>query len=124
MKRIIITGSLTLCLLVTLGGEGVAFNSIGNNWAAEYPGACQTLQDARLSAQSCVLCHTPGFGFNAYGADLEANGANFAAVANMDSDGDGRTNVQEILEDCTLPGDGTSVPVDADSWAAVKSLYR
>ena len=124
MKRIVITGSLALCLLVTIGGESQAYNGIGTSWAAEYPGACQTLQDALADEQDCMLCHTSGFGLNSYGDDLDQANNNFSAIADMDSDGDGRTNLQEILDDCTLPGDGTSVPTESDSWAAVKSLYQ
>ena len=119
-----LTGSLVLCLLVAFAGDGKAFTSIGLDWQTQYDTACSTLQDAATSAQSCVLCHTSGFGLNSYGSDLNDASLNFAAIEADDSDGDGRTNIQEILEDCKLPGDDLSVPVDGDSWESVKALYR
>lgn len=124
MKKTAIIPSLVLCLLVSFGGEGFAFTSLGTDWVAEYPAACQTLKDAVASGQNCVLCHTSGFGLNAYGDDLNAASRDFAAIEGVDSDGDGRTNLQEILDDCTFPGDVSSVPVGQDSWAAVKALFQ
>lgn len=124
MRYTIITLSLALCLLVSISSEGMAFTSIGNNWRGEYPSSCQTLQDATTSTESCVLCHTGGFNFNAYGQALKDANNNFASIENLDSDGDGRTNIQEIAEDCTFPGDSASVPVAGSSWESVKALYR
>ena len=47
----------------------------------------------------------------------------FASIEGDDSDGDGRTNGEEINVDCTLPGDPAS-PVDQDSWGSLKALFR
>ena len=124
MRNQMITMRLALCLLVSISSEGLAFTSIGEDWQAEYPTACETLQTASTSVQSCVLCHTSGFGLNSYGDDLNEANRDFASIEGADSDGDGRTNLQEISEDCTLPGDSLSVPVDASTWNSVKALYR
>ncbi len=88
-------------------------------WLNAYPDRCQDLKDA---AQSCTLCHGAGSSLNNYSKQM-AN-LNFVAIEGIDSDGDGRTNGQEILEDCTLPGDSDSVPVEYDSWGAIKVLFR
>jgi hypothetical protein len=122
-KTMIITFSLVFCLMGAIGTQALAFNSIGNNWAAAYPDVCQELQEARTNAQGCVLCHGGGSSLNAYGQDLADNNRDFAAIANFDSDGDGRTNNEEILNDCTLPGDQAS-PVDVDTWGSIKALFR
>jgi len=88
-------------------------------WLSEYPDRCQDLKDA---AQSCTLCHSAGSTLNDYSKEME--NLDFAVIEGIDSDGDGRTNGQEILEDCTLPGDPDSVPVKFDSWGAIKVLFR
>ena len=124
MRRHFVTASLVLCFLGAATGNVSAYTSIGTNWQSQYPAACETLQEAATSAQSCVLCHTAGFGLNAYGSDLADVSSNFTAIESADSDGDGRTNLQEILDDCTYPGDDLSVPQEKDSWAAVKALFR
>jgi len=61
---------------------------------------------------SCITCHlTPdGKGNeNPYGLHYKAYGHNFAAVEPLDSDGDGFSNIDEIIAD-TWPGDATSKP--------------
>jgi hypothetical protein len=125
MKHVLITLSLTLCLLISVSSDGLAYSSYGPNFQAEYPGACETVLSAATSEQNCMICHTSGFGLNGYGEDFNQNGRNYAAIEGMDSDGDSYSNIQEILTDCSLPGDETStVPVEADSWNSVKALYR
>jgi hypothetical protein len=90
-------------------------------WKALYPGACTELTAA---ADNCTLCHTwPSVVYNAYGQAYRDNGKNWVAIENMDSDGDGRTNIQEINQDCSFPGDITS-PNETNSWAAIKALYE
>ncbi|MEN8006817.1 MAG: hypothetical protein ABFS42_07350 [Candidatus Krumholzibacteriota bacterium] len=112
-----------LCLLGLMAGQGLARNSIANDWRNFYPNSCQTLQDATTNGQSCILCHTAGFGLNPYAQDLLNADLNFAAIESLDSDGDGRTNGEEINVDCSLPGDPVS-PVDNDSWGGIKVLFR
>jgi mono/diheme cytochrome c family protein len=112
--------SLSLCLLTAAAGSAWAKTSYATAWRARYTTACTTLRSA---ASSCVLCHTNEPDLNAYGDLLLSNSRNYAAAEAADSDGDGRTNGQEILQDCTLPGDLTS-PTETFVWGALKSIYR
>ena len=121
--NILIKCSLVFCLVGISGTQVWAYTGIGSDWRDFYPDSCQDLQDATTSAQSCVLCHYTGFGLNPYGDDLKEAGMDFAAIESTDSDGDGRTNGEEINVDCTLPGDPAS-PVDQDSWGSLKALFR
>lgn len=88
-------------------------------WNAAFPDVCP---DLRTAANNCSLCHTSVPSLNPYGADMPD--MNFAGINGLDSDGDTVTNGNEILVDCTLPGDIGSVPGDQDSWGAVKALFR
>lgn len=115
--------SLVLCLVGISATGALAYTSVGVNWQNNYPDTCPELQAAATAAMDCVLCHTSGFGMNAYGVDLENAGRDFSAIESMDSDGDGRTNGEEILIDCTLPGDSVS-PTDSSSFGHIKVLFR
>ncbi|MCP4573586.1 MAG: hypothetical protein GY838_14605 [bacterium] len=114
--------SIVACLLMTHAGTAAAYNFIGGNWRTQYPDVCQTLTDASFS---CTLCHNPDSdSLNPYGSDLAGLSSNFVVAESFDSDGDGRNNGQEILLDCTLPGNALSVPEENPTWSAVKALYR
>jgi hypothetical protein len=116
--------SLALCLVGLAATQTLAFSGLGRDWRDFYPDACQELQDATTNAMDCVMCHLPpGNNLNPYGQDFNDAGRNFAAIESMDSDGDGRTNREEILIDCSLPGDPIS-PTDQDSWGSIKVLFR
>lgn len=115
--------SLVLCLVGLSASGALAYNGIGSAWRAFYPDSCQELQDATTNGQNCVLCHSSGFGLNGYGQDVKDADNDFGSIEGDDSDGDGRTNGEEINDDCTLPGDQAS-PVDLDSWGSVKVLFR
>jgi len=74
--------------------------------------ATQALNDAIPSQpDGCNTCHTsgPGSARNDFGLDVEANdddvAAMWAAIYDLDSDGDGQTNGQELGDPC---GDWTS----------------
>ncbi len=121
MKRTsLLTVCLSLCLLTSAVGTAQAKSAYATAWRTRYTTACTTLRSA---ASSCVLCHTSVPDLNAYGDLLASNSRNYAAAEAADSDGDGRTNGQEILQDCTLPGDLTS-PTETYVWGALKSIYR
>lgn len=115
--------SLVLCLVGLSASGALAYNNIGSAWRAFYPDTCQELQDATTNGQDCILCHTASLGFNDYGQAVKDANDDFGSIENDDSDGDGRTNGEEILIDCSLPGDAAS-PVDLDSWGSVKVLFR
>lgn len=121
MKKTWTIWSLALCLLTFTAGQGLAYSGIGTDWKNTYPDVCATLTAA---ANDCSLCHGGGFSLNAYGNDLNNAGLNFASIEGDDSDGDGRTNLQEITQDCTLPGDSSSVPADANTWESIKALFH
>ncbi|HVP80610.1 MAG TPA: GEGP motif-containing diheme protein, partial [Thermodesulfobacteriota bacterium] len=56
--------------------------------------------------------HTPPVPLNSYGADYKTVGrttASFQAIQNLDSDGDGKTNLEEI-QALTFPGDPRDYP--------------
>jgi len=62
---------------------------------------------------TCDLCHTASVPqLNPYGQAYKSNGRNtaaFGAIENLDSDGDGFTNIQE-LNALTFPGNASSFP--------------
>ncbi|TGC09112.1 PGF-CTERM sorting domain-containing protein [Methanolobus halotolerans] len=62
-------------------------------------------EDTKLDA--CLTCHNNANGGgprNPYGMAYEENGRDFASIENLDSDGDGFTNLEEI-NNLTFPGD-------------------
>jgi hypothetical protein len=65
---------------------------------------------------SCSLCHPGGntSTFNAYATAYGSAGHSFTAIANLDSDGDGFTNIAEITAR-TFPGDPGSTPTPTDT---------
>jgi hypothetical protein len=71
-----------------------------------YPAAAGSRIDA------CNLCHNSprgGDARNPYGLSYASSGHNFTAIENIDSDGDGWTNLQEI-NSLTFPGNATDHP--------------
>ena len=125
IEKKLVKMSLVLCLVGVPASQALAFNGIGADWRDNYPDACQELQDATTNQQNCILCHFSGSKNprNPYGEDLANANFDFTAIESLDSDGDGRTNAEEINIDCTLPGDSVS-PVDSGSWGSVKVLFR
>lgn len=123
-RKNLLVASLSLCLLTYAAGTAQATSSIKNNWKTRYATACATL---RTAADQCLICHTSSSAnlsnLNSYGTLLMNNGRDFAAAEPIDSDGDGRTNLQEIMTDCTRPGDITS-PTAGTTWGTIKSIYR
>jgi hypothetical protein len=114
--------AFVLLLFVALPDQSRANSTYRNAWKAAYPSACATLLSA---VSNCTLCHVDGTppDVNPYGTDLIGHSSSITATNNLDSDHDGKTNIQEI-NDCTLPGDPNSVPNDEQTWGQIKSLYR
>jgi hypothetical protein len=106
---------------MAFGISAGANGTIRDDWLATYPDVCGALTDA---ANNCSLCHDGVPSLNPYGSDLAANGNDPEAIEALDSDGDTRTNLQEITMDCTLPGDATSVPNTPQTWTSVRALFR
>jgi hypothetical protein len=84
---------LLVCIAVVAAfaaGKAVAYDPYLTNFNKEY-------STAETPLDSCVICHvSPSkFGLNPYGKDYK--GSNFKAIENTDSDGDGFTNIEEIL---------------------------
>ena len=116
--------TVALCLLTATTDTALATGGIRTSWKNRYTTACTTLRSA---ADTCVLCHMSGdpdaSDLNDYGQWLADNNRNFAASESIDSDDDGRTNLQEITQDCTFPCDLAS-PADDQSWGTIKAAYR
>lgn len=120
---------LVCCLITSVPGDVWATTGIMNSWQSYYD-PCND-----LVTPSCNACHQNGFNFNSYGEALRVRIEDLGMSATeayqdaegIDSDGDGFTNGQEIVVDCTLPWDDTSlgtVPVESRTWERVKALYR
>ncbi|WMW26238.1 PGF-CTERM sorting domain-containing protein [Methanolobus sediminis] len=60
---------------------------------------------------SCDVCHSGpnGGSLDSYGRAYSGSGRNFASIEDLDSDGDGFTNIEEI-EALTFPGDSSDYP--------------
>ncbi len=86
-----------------------AFSSYQTAFDTQYPIAAGSRLD------SCALCHVNGPSAgprNTYGTDYANNGHSFTAIENLDSDGDGVSNLAEISA-LTFPGDASDHPVAA-----------
>jgi hypothetical protein len=110
--------AIALALPSTAGATG----GYRDSWLSTYAGACQTLRSA---AASCVLCHTSPPDLNAYGGAILGHRTTMTTTNDLDSDGDGKTNIVEINA-CFLPGNPLSIPVpnDTRTWSLIKALYR
>jgi hypothetical protein len=82
-----------------------AFNSDMSAAYDQYP----LIQNSRLD--SCTLCHMSGsFARNTYGQAYQASGRDFITIEILDSDGDGYSNLEEIMA-LSFPGNPNDVPV-------------
>ena len=107
MKKIkwqFLVGSL---LLVVMVGSAVAYSGYLSTFRTQYA-ATETVLN------TCSLCHPGGDtgNLNNYAQDFANNGYNYAAIENLDSDGDGYSNLAEINAR-TFPGDAASFPAPA-----------
>lgn len=118
-KLSVILGVLAFCVLMQPAHDATANTTIKNAMRVQYPDMCQDLVDMALD---CTLCHNSDESLNAYGLDLQAAELDFVAIENVDSDGDGRTNIEEIGKDCSNPGDPVSATEPA-SWSLIKALF-
>ena len=113
-----ITSTVWILLLIAgFCGTVYGFSNYGSSFNSTYGTAGTALN-------SCTLCHPGGSTgqLNAYGTAYKNSNYNFAAIENIDSDGDGYTNLAEITAR-TFPGDATSHPSTADATAPVVSAF-
>lgn len=104
---------LPVCLVTILtaftANTAIAYSSYTNSFNTEY-GTAGTSGGSTLG--SCITCHINSNGvggYNPYGTDWAGSGKNFSAIESFDSDGDGYSNIDEILVD-TFPGNASSKP--------------
>jgi hypothetical protein len=111
---------LCLCLLLLPFGSARATEGLAGAWQIDYADlACSMLLEA---AANCILCHTTTPETNPYGQDVADFGFGWFVLEGVDSDGDERTNGEEIYNDCTLPG-YSATPTDTTSWSHIKARY-
>lgn len=94
-------------LLVAMSGTSFAIGTYMPQFQNRYGAAGSAID-------TCNLCHAITPALNGYGTAFRDASRNFAAIESLDSDGDGRTNIQEITAR-TFPGeaDGQAPPSDA-----------
>ncbi len=110
-------GAIVTVALAVPPRSAQAFRSDQTDFASQYASA----RGSRLD--SCVLCHVNGPSAgprNAYGAAYANNGHSFAAIENLDSDGDGFSNWEEISA-LTFPGDASDKPAAATATPTLTS---
>jgi hypothetical protein len=106
---------LFLCVALSSPFPSVARNPIRRDFFNLYKSSAtgSVLDTVPSNADHCGVCH---FNFdgggprNPYGAAVEANGANQAAmqaIEGIDSDGDGRSNINEITNSADSPYEPT-----------------
>ena len=113
--------ALAGCMLLIQPPTAHADTGLRNAWRADYPGVCAPVYNL-----NCALCHTTAPALDAYGDDILAFGDG-PSIDHLDSDGDGYTNGQEILVDCTdpsNPNDHGVVPNDGTTWSRIKAIFR
>jgi hypothetical protein len=118
-KAIAIPLSLAVCVIaVVLAVGGTSYGSSGYLTTFN-----TTYGTAGTRLDTCTLCHigTPS-PRNNFGSNFASNGHVFnATLNNMDSDGDGFTNLEEITA-LTFPGDATDFPAAALTITTVSPL--
>lgn len=69
----------------------------------------------------CLVCHlseSGGGALNSFGSDYSENDNDIEAINDLDSDGDGHTNEEE-LNAGTYPGDPDSAPLSIEGWTNI-----
>ena len=122
MRKLTILTALAAFYMFTLGASPAAADAgVRDAWIAAYSDT--TCEDLLIAVNECSFCHNSGITLNPYGDDLANNWADPTTIEDLDSDGDGRTNGEEILLDCSLPGDAVS-PIEVETWSTIKTLFE
>jgi mono/diheme cytochrome c family protein len=89
----------TFAVLTVVGSLAFATMGYHSAFVAHYPETKGTQLD------SCATCHMPNLAdfLNGYGLDVRENPTDFSAIEDQDSDGDGKSNLEEITE-LAFPG--------------------
>jgi len=105
--RFLLAAGLVLLALVAISSRQQPVQAKPNYlmaFGATYPNVVGT------SLDSCSTCHTSAIpALNPYGLAFAGSGHNFKSIESADSDGDGASNLAEIMA-LTLPGDANSKP--------------
>jgi hypothetical protein len=103
-NKILVVAAISICMTIAIP-QAMALPSFLDNFNTTYPAAVGSRIDI------CNLCHTAGGGtpLNPYGLDFNTSNKNFTAIENLDSDGDGYTNIAEI-QNLTFPGNASDHP--------------
>jgi mono/diheme cytochrome c family protein len=106
----VIVGLAALLLILFAGDAASAKPRFASEFASVYPEA------AASQLNGCLLCHDSAVPqgeerLNPYGYDFGERGdKEFRRIENLDSDGDGFSNIEEILA-LSFPGDPASTPL-------------
>ena len=118
MKKVSGGALFVTMLIVIMASSALALRSYLTDFNNQYGTSATPLN-------TCGLCHPGGTNtagnLNDFANDYVLNGYSYTAIQNLDSDGDGFTNIQEINAR-TLPGDPASFPV-ADSMAPTVTVF-
>src|SRR5215813_4515808 len=101
--------ALVIAALAYAAEPALALPAYLTSFEQRYPAAVGTRIDA------CGLCHTAAIPeLNPYGMAFQGSGHDFAAIEAEDSDGDGFSNLAEIMA-LTFPGDPADFPAPVDT---------
>lgn len=95
-----------LLILIPVGQALFSFEGFVRHMVNAYP----WIKGTKL--EDCSTCHSEGFSLNTYGWDFLNSGYNFKKLDDLDSDGDGFSNRDEIKAG-TYPGDASDNPISS-----------
>src|SRR3990170_550967 len=117
----ILTGSLVLGMLFGGAMEAGAVSSYYSQFQSAYPSSSLSALSGNARCNICHPTYPSSTARNAFGTNFASNGHAFnATLNNMDSDGDGFSNITEINAG-TYPGDASSTPAPVAGALSVSS---